>query len=125
MELFVGKVLVYERAFTEAELREFTRLSGDVGRHHIQRDEAGRLMLQGLLTATLPTKLGGDCNLIAREMLFEFLRPAFVDELLRCEVTVTELIEEPGRWRVRAEGQCTNPEGKTVLRVRFSGVIFK
>ncbi len=42
------------------------------------------LMAHGLLTATLPTKLGGDLNYIARTMEFEFLRPVYAGEELRC-----------------------------------------
>jgi hypothetical protein len=37
-------------------------------------DEHGRLMAHGLLTATLPTKIAGDMNFIARQMTFEFHR---------------------------------------------------
>src|SRR5205814_469728 len=64
----VGDVLAWERTFSEEDVRLFGRLSGDEGVHHVAADEQGRLMVQGLLTATLPTKIGGDLNVIAREM---------------------------------------------------------
>ena len=47
-------------------------------------------MVHGLLTATLPTKIGGDLNLIANEMIFRFHRPVFAGDTIRCEVTLTE-----------------------------------
>ena len=53
-------------------------------------------MVQGLLTATLPTKVGGDWNYIAREMNFEFLRPVFTGDTIRCEVTITQLEQADG-----------------------------
>ena len=50
--------------------------------------------MHGLLTATLPTKIGGDINFIAREMIFKFHRPVFSGDTVRCEVTILELTED-------------------------------
>ena len=58
------------------------------GSHHVTPDEQGRLVIQGLLTATLPTKIGGDNNVLARTMNFEFLRPVFTGDTIICEVTI-------------------------------------
>lgn len=60
-----GDVFSWERTFNEEDIRLFGRLSGDEGEHHVRPDRQGRLMVQGLLTATLPTKIGGDLNFIA------------------------------------------------------------
>ena len=65
----VGDVRVWERTFSEEDVRFFARFSGDEGEHHLEPDEQGRLMVHGLLTATLPTKIGGDMNFIARKSL--------------------------------------------------------
>jgi len=62
----VGDVRSWQRTFTEEDIRLFSRVSGDEGIHHMEYDERGRLMAHGLLTATLPTKIGGDMNFIAR-----------------------------------------------------------
>jgi 3-hydroxybutyryl-CoA dehydratase len=87
----VGDVIRWQRTFTEEDIRLFAKLSGDVGEHHLVPDEQGRLMAHGLLTATLPTKIGGDINLIASEMSFAFHRPVFAGDTITCEVTLTEL----------------------------------
>ena len=58
----IGDTISWERTFTETDIREFTRFSGDAGEHHLVPDEHGRLMAHRLLTATLPTKIGGDLN---------------------------------------------------------------
>jgi hypothetical protein len=71
------------------DVRQFSQLSGDRGVHHVQPDTGGRVMVQGLLTATLPTKIGGDLNFIARDMTFEFLRPVFTGETITTDVTFT------------------------------------
>jgi len=64
----VGDVRVWSRTFTEEDVRMFARFSGDEGAHHFEPDAPGRLMVHGLLTATMPTKIGGDMNFIAREL---------------------------------------------------------
>lgn len=121
--MHIGQVVVWERTFTEEEVRLFGALSGDEGVHHIQPDAQGRLMVQGLLTATLPTKIGGDLNVITREMNFQFLRPVFAGDTIRCEVTLKEY--EPGEEfdRIVAAFTCANQAGKPVLAGHAAGII--
>ncbi len=69
----VGDIITWQRLITEEDIRLFGRVSGDEGIQHITQDEQGRIMAQGLLTATLPTKIGGDLNFIARQMTFQFI----------------------------------------------------
>jgi len=78
-----GDVFVLERTFTADEVRTFTSISGDAGAHHVQPDARGRLMLQGLLTATLATQFGGSIDYLASEMTFRFHRPAFAGDTIR------------------------------------------
>lgn len=59
MPLKVGDIITFERTFTVRDVELFTEVSGDKGIHHITPDEQGRLVVQGLLTATLPTKVEG------------------------------------------------------------------
>ncbi len=119
----VGDVNAWERTFTVEDVLQFGQITGDQGVHHVEHDEQGRLMVQGLLTATLPTKLGGDMNYIAREMSFEFLRPVFTGDGIRCEVTITHLEKVDGRINMSADGVCRNQNGKDVLRFRTHGII--
>lgn len=119
----IGDVVSWQRTFTEEDIRAFAKLSGDEGEHHLRPDEQGRLMAHGLLTATLPTKVGGDLNYIAREMTFEFHRPVFAGDTIDCEVTLVEL--EPGEkyMRMAAQFVCRNQNGKEVLTGQTRGVI--
>ena len=118
-----GDVISWERTFTEADIRLFNKVSGDQGVHHVTPDDQGRLMVHGLLTATVPTKIGGDMNFIAREMRFQFRRPVFAGDTVRCDVTVVEL--EPGEQytNVRTEFVCRNQHGKEVMSGHAQGVI--
>ena len=119
----IGDVFSWERTFTEEDVRLFGQISGDQGIQHVTPDEQGRLMVQGLLTATLPTKIGGDLNYIAREMTFEFLRPVFTGDTIRCEVTITHLEQVEGRINMSATCVCRNQKGREVLIARTSGII--
>jgi 3-hydroxybutyryl-CoA dehydratase len=121
----IGDVVSWERTFTEEDIRLFGRVSGDEGDHHMLPDKAGRLMVHGLLTATLPTKIGGDINFIAREMRFNFHRPVFAGDTVRCEVTIVELAEASGYQELKSKWSCRNQHGKEVMSGEASGIIRK
>jgi len=124
MVLHVGEKITFERRFTKEDVELFTRVSKDEGVHHITPDEQGRIVVQGLLTATLPTKVGGDYNVLARKMNYEFLRPVFSDDTIRCDVII-EQYEPDGKNRtaITTTFTCTNQLEKEVLKGSFSGII--
>lgn len=119
----VGDVQVWERTFTEEDVRLFGQLSGDQGIHHVTPDAQGRIMVQGLLTATLPTKIGGDMNYIARNLTFDFLRPVFVGDTIRCETTIRHLEEVDGRINMQSTWVCRNQHNKEVMTGHTHGII--
>ena len=111
----VGDIVSWRRTFTDDDVRLFNKISGDEGVHHVRPDEQGRLMVHGLLTATLPTKIGGDMNFIAREMRFQFHRPVFAGDTVSCEVTIVALEPADKYTNVRSEFVCRNQNGKEVM----------
>lgn len=119
----VGEVISWQRTFTEDDIRLFARLSGDQGEHHLNPDDKGRLMAHGLLTASLPTKIGGDINLIAREMTFRFHRPVFAGDTITCEVTLTAVEPAEKYYNLTSTWVCRNQEGKDVLTGGGSGIV--
>ncbi|MCM3186045.1 hotdog domain-containing protein [Priestia megaterium] len=123
MSLRVGDIIRFERTFTTEDVELFTKISRDEGSHHIKPDEQGRLVIQGLLTATLPTKIGGDHSVLARTMNFEFLRPVFTGDTIICEVTIDQFEKQDNRTHINASFLCKNQHEKEVLRGDFSGVI--
>ncbi|PLR78514.1 enoyl-CoA hydratase [Bacillus sp. V3-13] len=123
MPLTVGDIIKFERTFTVEDVEMFTKVSGDQGSHHVNPDEQGRLVIQGLLTATLPTKVGGDYNVLARKMTFEFLRPVFTMDTILCEVKIEQFEKQGERTLITASFICWNQHEKEVLRGDFSGVI--
>lgn len=124
MGLQVGEKITFERRFTEEDVVLFTKVSKDEGVHHVTPDEQGRFVVQGLLTSTLPTKVGGDYNVLARKMDFEFLRPVFSGDTIRCDVTIEQFeLDERNRTKITAAFTCMNQLEKEVLKGSFSGII--
>ena len=123
MSLKVGDIIIFERTFKTEDVELFTKVSGDDGIHHLTPDELGRLVVQGLLTATLPTKVGGNNNVLARTMNFEFTRPVFTGDTITCEVTIEQFEEQDNRTQITSSFICTNQNKKEVMRGSFAGVI--
>jgi len=123
MDLHVGDVLSWQRTFTEEEILRFAEITGDRGRHHLDAGEGGRLMVHGLLTASLATKLGGDLDYIARQMVMEYLRPVFAGDTITCEVTVTHVAQKDGLREIALRSVYRNQHGKEVLVGTSHGII--
>ncbi|WP_430194640.1 FAS1-like dehydratase domain-containing protein [Paenibacillus thiaminolyticus] len=119
----INDVFTWERTFTKEDVLEFGRISGDQGRHHVEPDERGRVMVQGLLTASIGTKIGGDLNYIAREMISEFIRPVFTGDTITCEVTLTKIEQLEGVKKVEIKSIYRNQLGKEVLIGSSHGII--
>lgn len=119
-----GDVLRWSRKITNSDIRRFAELSEDQGAHHLEADAQGRLMAHGLLIASIPTKLGGDVNFIARSMHFDFLKPAYSGETLECTGTVETALRKPGRTKVRFLFKVTNENGDLVMKGVSAGVVY-
>lgn len=120
-----GATSRWTREITDEDIARFAEASGDRGRHHLERDEKGRLLAHGLLTATLPTKLGGDMNYMARTMNFEFLKAVYGGDELTCVGTVVSAVAQSSRYKVNLSFEVRNKEGELVLRGTTSGQILR
>lgn len=119
-----GHVVTYERTFTPEEVEQFADLSGDEGYHHLVAGQEGDVMVHGLLTATLPTKIGGDIDYVARTMAFEFPRPVYTGETITCELELESVEEDDGRRELDTSWVCVNEDDEVVMRGSSSGVVF-
>lgn len=118
-----GGTVTYSRSFTREDVKQFAALSRDEGYHHRVADEDGQVVLHGLLTATMPTKLGGDIDFLARTMEFEFPSPAYTGVEITCETTYESVERHDGRTELEASFVCETEDGDTVLRGRSEGVV--
>ena len=114
-----------ERRFTREDVRAFTDVSGDRGDHHLEPDEEGRLLVHGLLTATLATEIGGRFTVLARTMEYEFCRPVYTGQWIRCTAEFTTVADrEDGRTEVEAELTFERvATGSVVMTGRWDGVV--
>lgn len=120
-----GDVLTYRRAFTTDEVRDFGEITGDQQAIHTEPDEDGRLVVQGLLTGSLMTKIGGDLRFIARTMAFEFRQPVRTGEAVTCEWTVDSREEREDRYLYEGSVVFSNEDGEVVADASVSGLVRK
>lgn len=123
-DLEPGTTVVHERTFTPEDVRTFTAVSGDEGDHHVETDDEGRLLVQGLLTGTMPTKVGGELNVLASHMEFEFRRPVYTGEHVVCEVAFSEVEHHEDRIDVTADFEAVRTDDDSAVVVgTFEGII--
>jgi len=106
----IGETLTETRTFRPEDVDQFAALSGDDQARHTEPDGDGRRMVQGLLTASLLTSIGGDLEVLASQMELQFQRPVYTGETLVCELTVASV--DP-----RADGGVALVGDVTVRRV--------
>jgi acyl dehydratase len=123
MSIQTGDVFTFQRTFTEEEVLQFAHLTGDKGRHHMEHDEKGRLMVHGLLTASIGTKLGEVLHYIARELSSEFIRPVFTGDTITCTLTLTHVEQAEGCKKVMIKSVYLNQHGKEVLIGASKGIV--
>jgi acyl dehydratase len=122
MDLDEGDVVTVERTFTPDQVRQFAEVTGDEGSHHLEADEQGRVLVHGLLTASMATEVGGSYDVLARTMEYRFHEPVYTGERIRCDVEFTTVEAHDRGTDVEAEVTWTR-DGETVLAGSFDGVI--
>ncbi len=120
-----GEVATVERTFTREDVETFAALSGDEGDHHVEPDDQGRVLVHGLLLGVLPTQVGGDRNVLARTMTYEFHRPVYTGQPITCAVTTEAVSEREDRYDIESSAVCRNEADETVMTATYEGVITK
>lgn len=118
----IGDTYVHEHVFDVDEVRQFADLSGDTQPQHVEPDENGRLMVHGLLTSTVLTKIGGDLEMLAYSMDLSFRRPVYTGDRVTCTWT-NEAVEERTNHHVTASIVCRNQQDEVVLQATVEGVV--
>jgi acyl dehydratase len=121
----VGDIYTHERTFTKADVRRFGEVTGDQQSIHTNPTEDGALVVQGLLTASLSTKIGGGLEVLASEMEFRFKRPVCTGETITCVWTNESVDEQEDRYNLSCSISCTNEDETEVMTGRTAGLIWK
>ncbi len=121
----VGDVMAYERTFSTEEVLEFGALTQDQQAIHTEPDETGELVVQGLLVASVMTKIGGEMSYIARTMTHDFKQPVRTGEQIRCEWTVTAREDRDDRYTFENDVVYRNEAGDIVVEAATTGLIWR
>jgi acyl dehydratase len=110
-----GDVHGFERTFTPEEVHRFAELAGDEQSRHLDSDDEDRLPVHGLLTATMPTKIGGDLEVLGQSMTFDFHCQIYTGETLTCEMEVETVTEHDDRYDLVGAATCRNESVEEVM----------
>jgi acyl dehydratase len=121
----VGETFTAARTFTTRDVRRFADVTNDTQPIHTEPDGEGRLVVHGLLTGSLLTDIGGDLELLARTMEFEFHRPVRTGERITCTWTVEECEEREDRYDLGSDVVFRDEDGAAVATARVTGVLWK
>jgi acyl dehydratase len=121
----VGQTFTVERTFTTEDVRRFAEVTDDTQPIHTEPDEDGRLVVHGLLTGSLLTDIGGDLEVLAGRMEFEFRRPVRTGEPITCTWTVESVEEREDRYVLENDVVFRDGDGETVVTARVEGVVWK
>jgi acyl dehydratase len=97
-----GNVYTRVRRFDADDVDAFAAVTRDDQSRHTEADESGRRLVQGLLTGSMLTDIGGDREMLARTMEFHFLRPVYTGDTLRAVWRTEDVDERPKGWDVTA-----------------------
>jgi len=125
MTLAEGETYTHERTFTGADVRQFADVTGDTQDRHTVPDADGRVLVQGLLTGSMLTKIGGDLEVLATRMDFRFRRPVYSGDTVRCTWTNERVTDRPDGVEVEASVACRRVgDGEVVLEATVEGVVY-
>ena len=120
--LKVGDKVSLKRAFSQTEVIEYAKLTGDNNPLHVDPEFAaessfGRpivhgLLVSGLISALLGSKLPGEGTIYLGQEL-KFLAPVFVDEEIEAVVEVVDIRQDKPIVTLRT--CCFNMQGEMVL----------
>lgn len=121
----VGETFTATRTFTTEDVRTFAEVTNDTQPIHTEPDAEGQVVVHGLLTGSLLTDIGGDLELLARTMAFEFHRPVRTGERITCTWTIESVDECEDRYDLENDVVFHDEAGETVATARVAGVLWK
>jgi len=120
-----GDKLEIRRVFTKSDVESFIEISGDRNQQHITPDDKGRVVVHGLLTATLPSIVGGRLGVNGRVFHVEWLKPVYSDDEISCTLTLDKLEHQEARTKITASFEMLNQNGEKVAVGYFFGLMAK
>ena len=119
-----GAIYTYERSFDREDVEKWADISGDQQDRHFEADDEGRVLLHGLLTASLQTKIGGDLQVLASRMDLHYRRPVYTGQRIHCTWEHETVTEREDRYELTVDVAMT-VEGTVVLDGTVEGIVMK
>ncbi len=120
-----GDKIVYKKIFTKEEVEFFGKTMGFMGKHHEIPNEDGQLLNQGLLTAILTNRIGGEYNILMYHMDFNFIKKVWTDEEMTCTNEVLDIQEKNSKEHISIQSKIYNSKEELVLDARLKGIVLK
>ena len=123
--LKIGDTFSVERTFTEQDVIQFADISKDYNPVHFNKGFAkakkfDACVSHGLLVGSLVTEIGGQLGWLASGMSFEFKKPVYFGETIRCKLTIIEINEQ---GRAKAIAVFTNEKDTIILEAVLKGIV--
>ena len=122
MSVEIGAKASCTKTFTDDDVRQFARITGDQNPVHLDEDYAastrfGRRIVHGILTAGLISQLLGN-EMPGRGTLYmgqtlKFKAPVFIGDTITATVEVVKIRADRGI--ITLDTTCVNQEGSVVL----------
>lgn len=120
-----GDKIVYKKIFTKEEVEFFGKTMGFMGKHHEIPNEDGQLLNQGLLTAILTNRIGGEYNILMYHMDFNFIKKVWTDEEMTCTNEVLDIQEKNSKEHISIQSKIYNSKEELVLDAKLKGIVLK
>lgn len=122
-KLYVGQSASMSKIFTEEDISDFAKVSGDYNPIHMDSEAAAKsrfgerivhgMLSAGLISAVIGTKMPGD-GAIYLEQTVKFLLPVYIGDEITANVEVAEIKnEEKGIYRLKTT--CVNQKDEIVI----------
>lgn len=120
-ELKVGDKGFVEKTITETDVYLYAGITGDFSWLHVNEERAKKghfktrivhgMLLAGLISNVIGNQMPGAGTIYESQDL-KFLRPCYINDTVRAETEVTELME---KGRVKLRTRCWNQKGELLV----------
>ncbi|MDU1953950.1 MAG: hypothetical protein E7G36_05785 [Peptoniphilus rhinitidis] len=123
MKLNKDDEVIYERIFTEKDVYDYAKNANFWGKHHKGPNEKGEYLLQGLLTASLTNKIGGDYDILMYKMEFDFLKKAYTGRKIKSINVVDNIENKKDRNFIDITSDVYDENGDHLLHGILRGIL--
>lgn len=123
MRLNKGEKIIYERVFTKKDVYDYAENANFWGKHHESPNDRGEYLLQGLLTASLTNKIGGDYDILMYKMDFDFLKKAYTGIKIKSINVVDNVENKRGKNFIDITSDVYDENGDHLIHAILKGIL--